>query len=139
MKYWINEMLNIGLTNLKNIAVYCQKTQLVATLIINCSWVSRREERVSKQNQSEISNDAQLRTSEISSSQFGRDQPTWLSRQPRLAISLQGFITLYEHFIIVLLSIITSYTDKQIQPEAHTATQQNISLEILFNAILLML
>ena len=68
---------------------------------------------MSNQNRSEISNDAELRTtSEICSSQFGRDQP--ICRQPRLAISLQGFITLYEHFITVLLSIITSYNDKQI-------------------------
>ena len=61
-------------------------------------------------NQSEISNDAQTRQWNLSKPVVGETSPGDQDLQFHYSV----FMALYEHFIRVLLSIITLFSDKQI-------------------------
>ena len=101
-----------------------------ATYIISCSWLKSGEKELSNQNQSEISNDVGLsRDSTVKSvqysSQFGSQEPSWLARQPRLAISLQGFYYLvwafYYSFTFYYYLLAATMINKYNLPGPHTA------------------
>ena len=84
-------------------------------VIMNCFF--SKDWRVSNQNQPDISNDAELSweppVKSAQASLEGTNQLDYPGSQD-LQFHYRVFITLYEHFITVLLSIITSYNDKQI-------------------------